>query len=58
METDLFTDWVLKLDESFKKIRKITKKFESSQFGFKCSEKKNGNILVFEFFLGFEPVAQ
>jgi hypothetical protein len=40
METDLFVDLVLALDESFKKIRRITKKFESFQFGFKCSSKK------------------
>ncbi len=33
IKTDLFADLVLALDESFKKIREITKKFESSQFG-------------------------
>ncbi len=57
MKTDLFACLVLNLDESLKKIRKITKKFEFSQFGFKKPQigKRLGLLISF---LGFEPVTQ
>ncbi len=57
METDLFADLVLALDESLKKIRNITKKFESFQFGFKCSAKKKTReiIRMFDFFWDSNP---